>query len=298
MVEPALRANSTAAALTRRHRDWTDVLFTALMWTCALLITAVFFWILGDLLLRGLPYLSLDFLFSTPMDAGRSGGIASIMVSTLWILLVCMSVSIPLGIGTAVLLSEFIRHNLLFGRAVRFSLDVLAGVPSIVFGLFGNAFFSLYLDMGFSILSGGLTLACMVLPLLIRATETALRAVPDDFRTAATALGIPAITTLWRILLPAAAPGIIAGLVLGIGRALAETAALLYTSGYVDRMPGSLLDSGRSLSIHIYDLAMNVPGAEGNAYASALVLIVMLLIINVLTFRLVDGWLHQRITTH
>lgn len=289
---------SVSTMLTQRIADWRDTVATILVWSSALLITAVFFWILGDLLLRGLPHLSFDFLFDTPMDAGRAGGIASILVSTLLILLVCMTVSIPLGIGTAVLLSEFSRHNHFFGHGVRVSLDVLAGVPSIVFGLFGNAFFSLYLGMGFSILSGGLTLACMVLPLLIRSTETALRAVPDDFRRAAAALGLPVITTLWRILLPAAAPGVIAGLVLGIARALAETAALLYTSGYVDRMPGSLLDSGRSLSIHIYDLAMNVPGAEGNASASALVLILLLLIINVLTFRLVDGWLHQRITPH
>lgn len=294
MREPA----SVSTMLTQRVADWRDTVATILVWSSALLITAVFFWILGDLLLRGLPHLSFEFLFDTPMDAGRAGGIASILVSTLLILLVCMTVSIPLGIGTAVLLAEFSRHNHFFGRGVRVSLDVLAGVPSIVFGLFGNAFFSLYLGMGFSILSGGLTLACMVLPLLIRSTETALRAVPDDFRRAAAALGLPVITTLWRILLPAAAPGVIAGLVLGIARALAETAALLYTSGYVDRMPGSLLDSGRSLSIHIYDLAMNVPGAEGNASASALVLILLLLIINVLTFRLVDGWLHQRITPH
>ncbi|MGB4248563.1 MAG: phosphate ABC transporter permease PstA [Pseudohongiellaceae bacterium] len=294
MREPA----SVSTMLTQRVADWRDTVATILVWSSALLITATFFWILGDLLLRGLPHLSFEFLFDTPMDAGRAGGIASILVSTLLILLVCMTVSIPLGIGTAVLLAEFSRHNHFFGRGVRVSLDVLAGVPSIVFGLFGNAFFSLYLGMGFSILSGGLTLACMVLPLLIRSTETALRAVPDDFRRAAAALGLPVITTLWRILLPAAAPGVIAGLVLGIARALAETAALLYTSGYVDRMPGSLLDSGRSLSIHIYDLAMNVPGAEGNASASALVLILLLLIINVLTFRLVDGWLHQRITPH
>lgn len=273
-----------------------DRIATVVMWGMALLISAVFAWIVGDLLLQGLPHLSWGFLSTTPTDAGRGGGILPILVSTLLILAVCMVVAIPLGVGTAVLLSEFGRRNQLFGRLVRYSLDVLAGVPSIVFGLFGNAFFSLYLGMGFSILSGGLTLACMVLPLLIRSSETALRAVPDDYRRAAAALGLPVFAALWRILLPAATPGLIAGLVLGIGRALAETAALLFTSGYVDRMPGSLLDSGRSLSIHIYDLAMNVPGGESNAYASAVVLIVLLLIINALTFRAADRWLQQRIT--
>ncbi|MES3007041.1 MAG: phosphate ABC transporter permease PstA [Pseudomonadota bacterium] len=273
-----------------------DRIATVVMWGVALLITSTFAWIVGDLLVQGLPHISWDFLSSSPADAGRAGGILPILVSTLLILAVCMAVAIPLGVGTAVLLSEFGRRNQIFGRLVRYSLDVLAGVPSIVFGLFGNAFFSLYLGMGFSILSGGLTLACMVLPLLIRSTETGLRAVPDDYRRAAAALGLSVFTTLWRILLPAATPGLIAGLVLGIGRALAETAALLFTSGYVDRMPGSLLDSGRSLSIHIYDLAMNVPGGESNAYASAVVLIVLLLIINALTFRAADRWLQQRIT--
>ena len=280
----------------RRGTDWPDRSATVLMWAVALLITAVFVWIVGDLVLQGLPHLSWEYLSAGPEDAGRGGGIAPILVSTLLILAVCMAVSIPLGVGTAVLLSEFGRRNQFFGRLVRYSLDVLAGVPSIVFGLFGNAFFSITLGMGFSILSGGLTLSCMVLPLLIRSTESALRAVPDDYRRAAAALGLPVFTALWRILLPAATPGLIAGLVLGIGRALAETAALLFTSGYVDRMPGSLLDSGRALSIHIYDLAMNVPGGESNAYASAVVLICLLLVINALTFRAADRWLHQRIT--
>lgn len=275
---------------------WPDRAATIAMWSIALLITAVFVWIVGDLVRHGLPHLSWEFLTQAPGDAGRSGGIAPILVSTLLILGVCLAVSTPIGVGTAILLSEFSARGRWYGRLVRRALDILAGVPSIVFGLFGNAFFSIYLGMGFSILAGGLTLACMVLPILIRSTEAGLRSVPDDYRKAAAALGIGQAATIWRILLPAATPGLLVGLVLGTGRALAETAALLFTSGYVDRMPESLMDSGRALSIHIYDLAMNVPGGTGAAYASALVLIALLVLINLLTSWVADRWLHRRIT--
>lgn len=275
---------------------WPDRAATIAMWGVALLITAVFVWIVGDLVRHGLPHLSWEFLSQAPSDAGRAGGIAPILVSTLLILGVCLAVSVPIGVGTAILLAEFSARGGWYARLVRRSLDVLAGVPSIVFGLFGNAFFSIYLGMGFSILAGGLTLACMVLPILIRSTEAGLRDVPDDYRKAAAALGIRQPAVIWRILLPAATPGLLVGLVLGTGRALAETAALLFTSGYVDRMPESLMDSGRALSVHIYDLAMNVPGGTGPAYASALVLIALLVLINLSTSWMADHWLHRRIT--
>jgi len=277
-------------------RGGSDRAATIVMWGIALLITAVFAWILGDLIRHGLPHLSWGFLTQAPSDAGRAGGIAPILVSTMLILGVCLVVSAPIGVGTAILLSEFSARGGWYARLVRRSLDVLAGVPSIVFGLFGNTLFSIYLGMGFSILSGGLTLACMVLPILIRSTEAGLRDVPDDYRKAGAALGLSQQAVIWRILLPAAAPGLLVGLVLGTGRALAETAALLFTSGYVDRMPESLLDSGRALSVHIYDLAMNVPGGTGRAYASALVLIVLLALINLVTAWLAEHWLHRRIT--
>jgi phosphate transport system permease protein len=241
-------------------------------------------------------HVSWRFLVEAPADAGRAGGIGPILVSTGLILAVCLAASVPIGAATAILLAEFSRGTGWIGRVVRRSLDVLAAVPSIVFGLFGNAVFSVYLGLGFSILAGGLTLACMVLPLLIRSMEEGLRAVPDDYRQAAAALGLSHAATLSRVLLPAATPGLVVGLVLGIGRALAETAALLFTSGYVARMPGSLLDSGRALSVHVYDLAMNVPGGTGHAYATALVLVGLLLSVNLITIRLADRWLHQRIT--
>lgn len=276
-----------------------DLPLAVLAWTVPGTVAAVFGWLLFDLLRHGLSGLSWTFLTAAPEAAGRAGGIAPILASTLAILAVCLVVAVPLGLATAVLLSGVASQSATdarssFGRSVRRSLDVLAGVPSIVFGLFGNAFFSVVLGMGFSILSGGLTLACMVLPIFIREAEEALRTVPGEMRLSAAALGLSRTKTLTSILLPAALPGITVGLVLGVGRALAETAALIFTSGYVDRMPESLLDSGRSLSIHIYDLSMNVAGGEPNAYASALVLVGLLLVINSAASALSDRW-HRRL---
>ena len=204
-------------------------------------------------------------------------------------------VAVPLGVGTALLLSEFSRRGTASGRLVRRSLDVLAGMPSIVFGLFGYALFCRALGLGFSILAGGLTLACMVLPILIRSAEAALRAVPDEVRAASAALGVSKTTTIRSLLLPAAAPGLAVGLILGIGRAIAETAALIFTSGYVDRTPASWMDSGRALSVHIFDLAMNVPGGDDMAYASALVLVGLLLGINGTATWVVQRWQNKKL---
>ena len=146
-------------------------------------------------------------------------------------------------------------------------------------------------------LAGGLTLACMILPIFIRTSEMGLSAVNVDWRRGAAALGMTRAAALWHVLLPAAAPAIGAGLMLGIGRATAETAALVFTSGYVDRAPGSLMDSGRALAVHIYDLSMNVTGGDAAAYSSALVLIVLIVAINLLGLDLTDRWLAQRIQT-
>ncbi len=272
-----------------------DRLVTGITWSVAICVMSVFLWFLGDIVRHGVSGLSWEFVTGSPMNAGREGGIAPILVSTALILLVCMAVALPVGLGAAILLSECTHQ---FGRAgnfVRRSLDVLAGVPSIVFGLFGNAFFCVTLGLGFSILSGGLTLACMVLPILIRSTEEGFRAVPSDYRLSAAALGLSQTSVLVSLLIPTAMPALLAGFILGLGRAIAETAALIFTSGYVDRMPESLWDSGRALSIHIYDLSMNVPGGDANAYSSALVLIALLLVINASSMWVGRRWSSKRI---
>ena len=269
-------------SLTTSPRRTADAL---LRWTTRLVIATVagvFLWLILDVVVNGISGLSPSFLFGRVADAGRAGGILPIIMSTLAILGVCLLTSVPLALATAIYLSEYCRNDGAGRQWIRGSLDVLAGVPSIVFGLFGNAVFCIWLGFRFSILSGGLTLACMALPLMIRTTEISLRSVPEDYRRAGAALGMSTPSLLRHVLLPAALPGLLAGLVLGIGRALAETAALIFTSGYVTRMPGSLTDSGRALSVHIYDLAMNVSGGDTNAYRSAFVLLLLLVVINVL----------------
>lgn len=262
------------------NSQYSDRVMTILIWLVASLVIGALFWLLSDILQHGLGQLNWQFLTTTPRNAGREGGIAPILISTALIILVCLGVSFPLGVGTAILLAEFSSQSSVFSRLVRLSLDVLAGVPSIAFGLFGNAFFSKTLGLGFSILSGGLTLACMVLPILIRSTQEGLRSAPEDYRRSGAALGLSRTAILWKLLLPAAMPALVVGILLGLGRAIAETAALIFTSGYVDRMPSSLLDSGRALSVHIFDLAMNISGGESHAYASALTLVIILVVIN------------------
>lgn len=264
----------------RNSWDISECVATGLVWAIALGIVAILGWILSDICWQGWHQLNWEFLTTAPRNSGREGGIFPLLVSTALILGVCLLVAIPLGLGTAIVLTEFTPVGSRFGECVRLSLDILAGAPSIVFGLFGNAFFAKTLGLGFSILSGGLTLACMVLPIFIRSTQEGLRTVPDDYRCVAAALGLSRTAILRVVLLPAAIPGMAVGLLLGIGRAVAETAALIFTSGYVDRLPTSLLDSARSLSVHIYDLATNVPGGEANAYGTALVLVFFLIAIN------------------
>lgn len=274
----------------RDRGNRSEWLATAIVWAIATATTLILCWILSDIFSQGWHQLNWNFLTKAPQNAGREGGIFPILVSTALILGVCLLVSVPLGLGTAILLTEFTRTGSRFAAGIRLSLDILAGTPSIVFGLFGNAFFSQTLGLGFSILSGGLTLACMILPIFIRSTQEGFRSIPDDYRRAAAALGLSKTAVLRAVLLPAAIPGIAVGLLLGIGRAIAETAALIFTSGYVDRFPTSLLDSGRSLSVHIYDLATNVPGGEANAYGTALVLVFLLIIINTIVASIADGF--------
>ncbi len=293
MLDATAQAGLVGPGALPRGRSL-DAFVTTAVWLGAGLIVAVFFWIVGDVFVHGVGGLSWSFLIDSPTHAGRGGGIGPIIVSTGLILTVCMAVSVPLGVGAGAWLAEFCPSTSLLGASVRRSLDMLAGVPSIVFGLFGNAFFCVYLGMGFSILSGGLTLACMVLPILIRSVEQGFGSVPGEHRRSAAALGMTRARTLAHVLLPAATPGLMAGLVLGIGRAMAETAALIFTSGYVDRMPQSLADSGRAMSVHIYDLSMNVAGGEPNAYTTALVLVASLLVINGATSAIGQRWLCGR----
>jgi phosphate transport system permease protein len=230
--------------------------------------------------------LDWQFLLAEPEQAGRSGGIGPIIVSTALVLLICMSLAVPLGLGTALFLVEQVRPEGRLNLTLQWALDGLGAVPSVVFGLFGYRLFVVELGWGYSLLAGGCTLACMVLPLFIRGCEQALRDCPQSYRQAAAGLAISRVGYLRRILLPFAAPGIAAALVISAGRALAETAVLLFTAGYVMRWPESLFDSGRTLAVHIYDLAMNVSGGSPASAATAVVLLGFALVIQLLAWRI------------
>ncbi len=272
---------------------WSEKIFASFFWLVAIVVSGFFVWLVADVVIHGVSGLSFEFLTGHPRRFGTEGGILPMICSTLLILLVALVVAVPLSIATAIYLAEFSRGSYLSFLIER-GLIILASVPSIVFGLFGFAVFCNYLGMGYSILSGGLTVACMILPILIRSIQAGLETVPDEYRQAASALAISRTTTVIKILLPAAAPGLIVGLVLGIGRVLAETAALLFTSGSVDRMPGDLFDSGRTLSIHIYKLS-DYKAGETNAYTTALVLLIMLLTINLFAITITDRLLKRRV---
>ncbi len=282
--------------LQRKRIRFQNIIATSVVWGGAMLVLGLFGWLLSDILWHGWRDLSFAYFTQPPESAGREGGISTILVSTLLILGVCLATTLPIGLGTSIFLAEYTDNEGKMARKIRLSLDVLAGIPSIVFGLFGNAFFCKMLGMGFSILSGGLTLACMVLPYFIRIAEESIRSVPSAYRMGAVALGLSKSTSIMKLILPVAMPGILGAVILSVGRSLSETAALIFTSGYVDRMPESLFDSGRSLSVHIYDLSMNVAGGDQKAYSAGLVLIVSLIFINVLTGLIGKAWSRKMIS--
>jgi phosphate transport system permease protein len=270
-----------AALVVHRSADVRETLIGAAVTIVAALAAVALVLPIVHIVANGASFLSWEFITTMPAQAGRAGGVGSILVSTFLIVGICLAAAVPMALGTAVLLTEFMPRGHFAIPVIRGSLDILAGVPSVVFGLFGVAFFCRQLGLGYSIMAGGLTLACMVLPVLTRTFCDAFEATSAQYRSAAAALGLSRAATVWHVVLPVALPGLTAGFVLGLTRALAETAVLLFTSGYADRFPESVMDSGRSISVHIYELATNVPGGQKPASGSAFVLLVLLAAISV-----------------
>lgn len=266
-------------------RDWPLRILTG---AAALGAVAALALIVGEVVVKGCGGLSFSFLTEGVEDGGRAGGIGPILVSTGAILLCSLIPAVSLGVTTALCLEETVGRDSRGGCWLMRSIDLLASVPSIIFGLFGMVFFCQALGLGFSILSGGLTLACMILPLIIRTSLTALQGLPVELRLGAAALGLSQSATIFRILLPAAAPGIEVGISIALARALAETAALIFTSGYATRLPATVFDSGRALSVHIYDLALNVSSGSTPAATAALVLLSLVFVLNNLVVSFVE----------
>ncbi|MCL2676110.1 MAG: phosphate ABC transporter permease PstA [Firmicutes bacterium] len=241
----------------------------AIIWSAAILVLSILAAILIYLLVKGIPNLSWTFLTQNPRDAGQSGGIASTVTGTIIITFAALIIAVPFGIGAAFYLAEYTSENK-FTKVIRFSVESLAGIPSIVYGLFGFiVFVSIF---GLSVVSGGLTLAIMILPTIIRTSEEAIKTVPDTYREVSYSLGATKWQTVRKVVFPSALRGIVNGVILGVGRCVAETAAIILTAGDAVRM--------RTMATHFYYLT-GEPFAMHNAYGTAALLIIFVLIINV-----------------
>ncbi|WP_029863763.1 phosphate ABC transporter permease PstA, partial [Vibrio parahaemolyticus] len=237
------------------------------------------------ILSNGLQHVDWNFITDNYTRTGDEHGIFPMIVSTIYMVIASIAVAAPLGIMTAIYLTEYAKVGSRLVKVIRFCTESLAGIPSIIFGLFGMTFFVAILGLGFSILSGALTLSILILPVIIRTTEEALMAVPQTYREGSYGLGASKIYTIWRLILPSAMPGILTSVILSIGRVIGESAPVFLTAGMVARIPDSLLDSGRTLTVHLYKLTTELFTIEewNQAYGTATVLIVVVLLINMVT---------------
>ncbi len=266
-----------------------DTIVKAAAWLVALSTLAALTTIIGYIVIEGAPSIAeagLDYFTTAPSGIRMEGGVFPMIVASIYLTILSLAIAFPIGIGSAIYLSEYAKAGK-FVEAVRFSSDLLSGVPSIVFGLFGLAFFVYFLQMGYSMLAGALTLLLMVLPTLLRTGEEAIRAVPASYREASLSLGASKWQTIKGVVLPTAAPGILTGVILSMGRAFGETAAVIYTAGSNPRTPILPLEGGRTLTVHLYYLA--TLGQYEDAVRVAAVLLFV-----VLFFNLLAGWLAER----
>ena len=243
----------------------------------AVITIAILILIIGYTLYKGIPNLNLG-LFAWNYNSENVSMMPAI-INTLSMTLLALILAVPAGVFSAIYLVEYAKRGNKFVNVIRITTETLAGIPSIVYGLFGYLMFVIALKWSFSLMAGALTLAIMVLPLVMRTTEEALKSVSDTFREGSFGLGAGKLRTVFKVVLPSAIPGILAGIILSIGRIVGETAALVYTSGTVTGVATSVMDSGRTLSVHMYALLSE--GLYTNqAYATAVVLLILVLIIN------------------
>jgi phosphate transport system permease protein len=252
------------------------ITFLALV-TIAVIVPIIL--VIGVIVVQGLPAISPEFLFGMPRSGMREGGIWPAIVGTFWLTVGTAIFSVPLGVAIAIYLSEYARDNK-FTRTIRLAIINLAGVPSIVYGLFGLGLFVLAMGMGSSILAGSLTLAIMTLPVIISTAEEALRSVPQSFRTVSISLGGTKFQTIRKVVLPNALPGIITGVILGLERAAGETAPILFTVAafYLPTLPQSIFDKTMALPYHLFVISTQVPGMPLHLqFGTALVLLAFVL---------------------
>ncbi len=251
-----------------------------LVWLAAAITVAVLLLLIGYILIKGVPNLKPS-LFAWKYTTDNVSMMPAI-INTIIMTFLSLLIAVPLGVFSAIYLVEYARRGNKLVRIVRMTTETLSGIPSIVYGLFGYLMFGVALHWGYSMMSGALTLAIMVLPSVMRTTEEALKAVPDSYREGSYGLGAGKLRTVFVVLLPSAIPGILAGVILAIGRITGETAALIYTAGTVAGIPKNLFSSGRTLAIHMYAL-LNEGLYTEESYATAVVLLIMVLLINALS---------------
>ncbi len=266
------------------RKAWQGCAF-ALFWLSGIAAMAVMLAVVGYVVVRGAPELSLSFFTTSPRGGlSGDGGIASTIVATAYLVVMTMAFAAPLGIGAGIYLVEYAGNSrnriaTTFLKLSRFGSETLAGVPSIIFGLFGYALFVTAMHFGFSLLSASLAGACLILPVVVRTAEEALKAVPEGYREASLSLGATRWETIRKVVLPSALPGLTTGIILGVGRILSETAVFYVTLGGSYRTPTSILSSGRTMALHVYYLAMETRAFE-KAMATGAVLVILIIIVN------------------
>jgi phosphate transport system permease protein len=272
------------------------IAFGVIIAVAALVILPIFF-IIGYIVVQGIGAVSWSFLTEMPRDGMKAGGVMPAIIGTLLLTLGTAIVAVPIGIGGAIYLSEYAGDNATT-RAIRIAIINLAGIPSVVYGLFGLGLFVIFLNLGTSIVAGSLTLGIMTLPVIISTAEEALRAVPQSFRLVSTSLGGTRWQTIRRVVLPQALPGIITGIILGVERAAGETAPILFTAAafFLPRLPQSIFDQTMALPYHLYVISTQVPGMPVQIqYGTALVLLVFVLSLNLVATLIRRHYRKQRV---
>lgn len=263
-----------------KGRKVESIILRVLIFAAAAATFAVLLFLLAYILINGLPNIKPS-LFSLEYNT-ENASLMPALVNTVIMTALSLVIAIPFGIFSAIFLVEYAKKGNKFVGIIRITAETLSGIPSIVYGLFGMLFFVSALKWGYSILAGAFTMSIMILPLIMRTTEEALKSVPDTYREGSFGLGAGKLRTIFRIVLPAAVPGIMAGVILAIGRIMGETAALMYTAGTVPKMASFPMDSGRTLAVHMYNLS-----SEGlymdQAYATAVILLIVVVGMNTLS---------------
>ncbi len=258
-----------------------SLLLRILVILSAIITAGVVLFLIGYILYHGVPNLAMPGLFSWKFTAENQSMLPAIINTVIMIALTLM-LAVPIGVFAAIYLVEYSKRGNRFVKIIRITAETLSGIPSIVYGLFGYIVFVITLGWSFTLLSGVITMAIMILPLIMRTTEEALMAVPDSFREGSFGLGAGRLRTVFRIVLPSSVPGILSGVILAIGRIVGESAALIFTSGTNPVVPKSLFSSASTLSVHLYTL-LNEGRYTDQAYATAVILLIVVIIINALS---------------